>query len=254
MKTICFAVFLSVLGSTTYNSFGQEPRKNITGDFLLKTQWGSDKLNCKYTPGNAPLGCHSIAIAQVLYYHKLAPTGKVSYICSNGDTIIEDFTNYRVNWKKITNKLTESSPVENNEETAFYNYAVACIVQKDFATDQYIGIEKSDNHKSQIEEHFKCRYDSYTFVGETSVSNMFKNRTFENTIKKEIDAKRPVGLYFIWKESGHAIVIDGYTIIDQFFYVHANYGWMGICDGWYLMPEDLPETTNLAMLLTIDPL
>jgi len=109
--------------------------------------------------------------------------------------------------------------------------------------------------RTQIEQHFKCRFDSYVFPDRTKFSAMFgKDQTFENLIKKEIDNKRPVGFYFIWDKGGHAIVLDGYTVKDGIFYVHANYGWMGHSDGWYVMPEDLPATTNLIMLLTIDPM
>jgi hypothetical protein len=253
MKNTRFTVLLTVTLAIG-NIYAQEPRKNINGAYLLKTQWGSDNFSTRFTPGNQPLGCHSIAIAQVLYFHRLAPSGMVKYQTSNGVVINEDFSDYKVDWNKISARLTESTPKDALDATAYFNYAVAAIVQKDFATDNYIDIEKSDNHKTQIEQHFKCRYDSYVFPDKKSFPAVFaKGQTFETLIKKEIDGKRPVGFYFIWDKAGHAITIDGYTIKDGKFFVHANYGWMGHSDGWYLLPEDLPATTNLIMLLTIDP-
>ena len=254
MKQLHFTVLL-ILTLAIGNLFGQDPRKNIDGNYFLKTQWGSDNFNTRFTPGNQPLGCHSIAIAQVLNFHRLAPSGKVNYQCSNGVFINEDFSDYTVDWSKISARLTESSTTEALDATAYFNYAVAAIVQKDFATDNYIDIEKSDNHKTQIEQHFKCRYDSYVFHDKSTFAMVFaKGQTFENLIKREIDSKRPIGFYYIWDNGGHAVVIDGYTIQEGIFYVHANFGWMGHSDGWYLMPTDLPPTTSLVMLLTIDPL
>jgi hypothetical protein len=255
MRHSQFTVLLTLTLAIAGNIYGQDPRKNINGNFLLKTQWGSDNFHTRFTPGNQPLGCHSIAIAQVLYFHKLAPSGKVNYQCSNGVAIKEDFSDYTVDWNKISARLTESSTTEVLDATAYFNYAVAAIVQKDFATDNYVDIENSDNHKTQIEQHFKCRYNSYVFHDKSTFATVFaNNQTFENLIKKEIDKKRPVGFYYIWDDGGHAVVIDGYTIQEGNFYVHANFGWMGHSDGWYLMPADLPATTSLVMLLTIDPL
>lgn len=233
----------------------QNPRSGINGDYLIKTQWGSDSFGTRFTPGNQPLGCHSIAIAQVLHFHKLAPSGKVNYKCSNGVAINEDFSDYKVDWNKISARLTESSTQESIDATAYFNYAVAVIVQKDFATDNYIDIEKSENHKTQIEQHFKCNYGSYVYHDKTTFPAIFgKDQAYENLIRKEIDNKRPIGFYYIWDEGGHAVVIDGYTVQDGKFFVHANFGWMGHSDGWYVMPEDLPATTSLVMLLTIDPI
>jgi len=253
MKNFRFMVLLITVISIVTVSMAQEPRKNITGDFLLETQWG-DQNTCKYTPGNTPLGCHSIAIAQVLYYHRLAPSGSVNYKSSNGLAISEDFSDYMADWQKISVKLTESSTQDVIDATAYYNYAVAAIVQKDFSTVNYVDIEKSNNHKTQIEEHFNCRYESYTFINESSLADLFaKNDSFIQLIKKEIDSRRPIGLYYIWDQSGHAIVIDGYTEKEGKFYVHANYGWSGHSDGWYLLAEDLPESTKVVMFLTMEP-
>ncbi len=251
MKNLSFILLVASIASFN-NSFSQEPRSNVTGNFLLKTEWG-DAFSSKFTPGNEPLGCHSIAIAQVLYYHKLAPKGAVNYQCSNGVTVKEDFSDYKADWDKMSTRLTESSPQEIVDATAYFNYAVAAIVQKDFSTDNYVDIEKSNNHKSQIEEHFNCKYESYTYHNRELIEGLFKNLTFEQIVRKEIDAKRPLGFYYVWDQGGHAVVVDGYTPKEGKFYVHANFGWTGHSDGWYLLPDDLPESTQLILLLTIDP-
>lgn len=242
------------------DSFAQKPRSEIKGDYLLETRWGGNekdfRLFYKYTPNNQPLGCHSVAIAQVLFYYKLAPSGEVNYTCSNGTKIQENFSNYTVDWNKITASLTDSTPQGEIDATAFYAYSVACIVQKDFGTNQYVDIESSNNHKSQIEKHFKCTYESYTYKPETSVSELIeKDKSITDIIKHEIYAKRPVGFYYDRPNNGgHAIVIDGYTLKENKFYVHANFGWSGNSDGWYLLTEDLPQDIRAIMILTIKPI
>lgn len=257
MKNLCIATLLFVIFLGTSISYAQKPRNDVKGKYLLETQWGGNEkdyqLFYKYTPNNQPLGCHSVAIAQLLFYHKLAPYGKVNYKCSNGTKIHKNFSNYNVDWNEIAAKLNDSITQEKIDATAFYAYSVACIVQKDFGTNQYIDIENSNNHRSQIEKHFKCKYESYTFKPESSVSELLeKDKSITNIIKQEIDAQRPLGFYYKPQNSdGHAIVIDGYTIKDNNFYVHANFGWSGDSDGWYLLKEDLPKDTRAIMILTI---
>jgi hypothetical protein len=260
MKNLCVPVLLFVIFVNTNDSTAQRPRNDIKGDYLLETQWGGNEkdfhLFYKYSPNNQPLGCHSIAIAQVLFYYKLAPFGKVSYKCSNGFKINEDFSTFPVDWDKISTRLTDSTTQEKIDATAFYTYSVACIVQKDFGTSQYVGIESSNNHKSQIEKHFKCEYESYSFKSDSSLSDLFdKEKSITSIIEREIDAQRPIGFYYDRPNNGgHAIVIDGYTIEENNFYVHANFGWSGNSDGWYLLPEDLPKDTKAIIILTIKPI
>jgi hypothetical protein len=243
----------------TNDSFAQSPRSDIKGDYLLETQWGGNEkdfhLFYKYSPNNYPNGCHSVAIAQILFYHKLAPFGKVNYKCRKGFVINEDFSDYTFDWKKIATALADSSSQEIVDATARFLYSVACIVQKDFGTNQYVDIENSENHKTQIEKHFNCKYESYTYNTVSSILVMFKkNKSIEKRIKKEIDAKKPIGFYYDGPDfDGHAVVINGYIIKDKRFYAHVNFGWSGDSDGWYLMPEDLPKDTKNVILLTIDP-
>lgn len=41
---------------------------------LLETTWGGTTLFNKYNPANHSPGCHSMALAQIFYYHKLQLT------------------------------------------------------------------------------------------------------------------------------------------------------------------------------------
>jgi hypothetical protein len=51
---------------------------------LLRTEWDQADIYSKHTPTQVRLGCWSTAIAQILYYHKLSPKGKVNYQCTLG--------------------------------------------------------------------------------------------------------------------------------------------------------------------------
>src|SRR5689334_17210302 len=51
---------------------------------LLHTHWYQDGPFARFTPQQERLGCWSTAYAQILFYHRLPPTGHVAYTCSSG--------------------------------------------------------------------------------------------------------------------------------------------------------------------------
>ncbi len=253
MTTLIRAIVaLSIFITPTF-IYAQKPRQDITGEYLLKTEWGGGDPFNKFTPDNQSLGCHSVAIAQVLYYHRLTPYGIVNYKCGKGYSIEEDFSKYHFKWDSFVEKLNDSKKNETNDETAKYMYLVATAIKKDFGTDQYIKCE--DQHKSQVEEHFNCIYDCRLKKFNTISLDVFLEKDgFYPVIKQEIDLKRPLGFYYSNENgSGHAVVIDGYVVKDGIFYAHANFGWQGKSDGWYNMIEALPKDIKLVALITIKP-
>jgi hypothetical protein len=245
-------IIILVLITTSF-AYAQQPRKDITGDFLLKTQWGDSEPYNKFAPGKHSLGCHSVAIAQICYYHQLAPFGKVKYQCSKGYEIDEDFSKHSFKWDSFIEKSNALKKNNKIDETARYMYFVSATVKKDFGTDQYIKCD--DQHKSEVENHFPCVYDCRTKALDAFSPDVFlENGGFFSIIKKEIDLKRPLGFYYSnEKDSGHAVVIDGYVVTEKVFFVHANFGWKGKSDGWYNLLETLPKDIKLVALVTIKP-
>jgi hypothetical protein len=231
----------------------QAPRQDISGDYLLKTHWGDSEPYNKFSPGNNSLGCHSVAIAQICYYHKLAPFGDVHYKCSKGYDIEEDFSKHHFKWDSFVENLNGSNRNKEIDETARYIYFASAAIKKDFGTDQYIKCD--DQHKSEVENHFNCIYDCRLKTFDTLSPEAFLEKDgFYSIIKKEIDSKRPLGFYYSnAKDSGHAVVIDGYVVKEKNIYVHANFGWKGKSDGWYNLIEALPKDIKLAALITIKP-
>lgn len=249
-----FFLFL-VFWLISHYSYCQKPRAEIKGDNLIPTEWSGNGKFTAYTPENSSLGCHSVAISQILFYHKLLPTGVIKYKCSNGFEVNEEFSNDKFDINQISNTLSETTPESNIKATAFYNYAIACIIQKDFGTNQYVNIENSQYHKTQVEKHFNCIYESYAFNSKSGISEIFsKNKSINKTIKKELDNNRPIGFYYDGPGyEGHAVIIDGYKKQKGNFYVHVNFGWGGKSNGWYLIEQDLPERTQTVVILTIKP-
>ena len=250
---ILMTIILSIALLVPHFCFSQKPRKDISGDYLLQTKWDGTKPFNIYAPNNHTLGCHSVALAQILFFHKLAPSGNVKYVCSNRIQVNEDISGYAPSWELIARVITDSTKQESIDETAKYMYYVASIVKKDFGTDNYIPC--NDYHKSEVESHFNCLYHPYAKEINSNLAGILKGDDgFYAIIKREIDSERPVGLYYTNKKViGHAVVIDGYIVKNETIFVHANFGWGGKADGWYLLNEDLPKDIKLLLLITVLP-
>lgn len=248
------AVLIFML-SLTATCFSQKPRANISGNQLLKTAWGGSKPFNAFAPDGSTLGCHSIAFAQILYFHRLAPHGKTSYQCRNGTLIAEDFSDYKPRWNAFAlNKDTAKKNATAARRTSRFIYYVASIVRKDFGTDQYVDYP-NDGHKESMESHFHCTLTPYPREVKSSIGQALKAETdLCAVMRAEIDSNRPAGFYYTdRKGGGHAVVIDGYSVRDGKTYFHANFGWFGSSDGWYLLEEDIPKNTKEIVVITIVP-
>ncbi len=246
--------FILLLAATA--SLAQQPRTSIEGDHLLTIAWGGSVPYNALVPAGDTLGCHSVAIAQIMYYHRLAPHGEVAYQCSSGTTISEGFSDYTPQWDRFS---LHFDPEQDNagpetHATARFIYAIASVIRKDFGTDQYVDYP-DDCHKLAIESHFRATLTPYIKEVTTSIDNALKTDIDSyDLMKSEIDSGRPVGFYYSDQEGGgHAVVIDGYTVKDGKTYFHANFGWLGRSDGWYLLAEDLPGNTKEMIVITIVP-
>ena len=66
---------------------------------------------------------------------------------------------------------------------------------------------------------------------------------FYNDFAMDVFSNR-TGILSLYADSvGHAIVVDGYRESGEF---HVNYGWGGVADGWYFMPDSLPSGFTTA--------
>ncbi len=201
---------------------------------VITTHWRQDSVFARFTPGNEPLGCWSVAFAQVLASHGLQATGSVSYKTSNGVQVREELVN--LNMEKV---LTATG--SGLEESARYCYQAAVVLQKDFGWGEYMDTAFIPE---EISEHYRCRVQ--------------RKDTQAGTIIKEISSGYPVIAYFDdilgikLVTNGHAAVIDGLGNFNNELYVHVNFGWGGKSDGWYNFGR-LAAGRELKNIFTVRP-
>ena len=236
---------------------------SIKEDYLLRTQWDQTDLYAKFCPNNDRAGCWSTAIAQILYFHRVLPDGKIEYLTSLGNRVSEDLNSFEFNWDLFVERIDDNSSEESIEQVAKFIYYTSVVLEKDFSTGAYLtALNEYKEGKSYLNVdrminnlniYFKCMAKDYHYSEEDLKT--YKEE-IEKLIIEEIDSNRPVMFYIQSGDNGHACVIDGYSYIDNNFTVHINQGASGFGNEWYDFNKSIREELddmNHRVLLTIKP-
>jgi len=200
---------------------------------LLKTTWGQRGDHATLN-GVKRLGCWSVAVAQVMYYHKCAPVGTKTY-----DDGRRSITSRKINWNLIAPSLKENVPAATKKETSRYCFYAALTVGYNFETDTYDG--NTDVRRKSLHEHYNVATQRYRIDREGKEVEPVKK-----AIASELRAGRPLVLYVESSSKvGHALVIDGLDTREGKWLVRLNFGWQGESDGWYEFLS--PFVTRLAV-------
>ena len=86
------------------------------------------------------------------------------------------------------------------------------------------------------------KYDSDLFF---AYPNAYTDEQWHEILQQELTNGRPVYYTGQGNESGHAFVIDGFRKDDDgTTYYHVNWGWDGLCNGYYLLNMLRPSSTG----------
>lgn len=232
-------------------------------DYLMDTEWDQMNLYAKFCPDNNRAGCWSTAIAQILYFHRMMPAGKVDYETTTGYKISEDLDSYEFNWDLFVSRIDDKTSEKSVDQVAKYIYYTSLVLEKDFNTGLYKTIMNEykdgaytlnvDNAIVNLDSHFNCKAMDYHYTKEELEA--YKD-DIEKLIKEDIDSSRPIMIYMEAKNNGHAAVIDGYSYVDNKFMVHINQGAGGYGNEWYDFNKpfaDELDDMNHRVLITIKP-
>jgi hypothetical protein len=266
MKTLIHLLTGLALASIANSSAGETAENT----HLLKTRWYQTGPFAQFTPNHERVGCWSTAYAQILYYHRLKPTGRVTYDCSSGQRIDVDLGAYRFDWSQFVDEVSATTPKKAAEQLAQYSFATAAIVQKDFGTDRYKRVLSS---VADLESHFAVDAEIYVYLVDNppvplevlkaktrseNISNLVDKAQIVALLTKELGAGRPVYFHFAnLKEFGHSTVIDGIRREADRCMVHINFGDVVTArNRWYdlFAPIEVPDDDVMRVFVTIKPL
>lgn len=223
---------------------------------LLKTLWGqSAPYNnlCPTERENAnviyPTGCVATAMAQVMYYHQYPEKGTGNITYSFQDRILSaDFNNTYYQWSLMIPTYKKGQYSDESAlavATLMYQCGVSIKMQYNvggsgaFSYNAATALRKNFGYHENLQIHYRDYYTAKEWI---------------NKVYNELKAGRPI-IYTGVDENngGHCFVVDGY---DQNNFVHVNWGWDGMNDGYYdialLNPSGNKFSQGQTMLTGVD--
>ncbi len=198
------------------------PYSYAPGTVLLTTKWNQDYPFNKFLPeinGTTVLaGCVNVAIAQVLKYYNYPASGNgVESYTWNGQQLKAIL--YRsYNWENMPDVVNSATPAYKADEVA--------LLMGDLGIVNHTSFGLTDSGATMSVNALIENFGLSNAIQRMDNSNVSQ---FSDTLKNEIDASRPVLLFF----PGHMTVADGYTNDFTGRKIHVNMGWGGTADDYY---------------------
>lgn len=180
-------------------------------------------------------GCVATSTAQVMRFYNYPATGEGSWsYTANGITLSADFADSTYDWEQMPLRYTSSSTETQNMAVAKLMKDVGIAVSMKYGTSESGAMTISTI--PALTENFG--YDKGTRIQERSFFGLL---LWEETLRNELAAGRPVIYSGQSAEGGHQFVCDGYNA-DGYF--HFNWGWGGMCNGYFLTSALVPESAG----------
>jgi hypothetical protein len=206
------------------NNYWGQSRNNSGGNYDVT------RIYNKYCPtffdcsdGRTYVGCTAVAMGQVMWYNQWPPVANIpSNINKAGITSGDKIARY-YDWNNMPNYILDSTPLDQANAVASLlrdcGYAGHMIYSKTGSAMTLTNAIAALRNTFKYEAHMK-QYSSGANI-------------FNNIIKSEIAARRPVIIQATHKSDGsaHTFVIDGYDSADETY--HINLGWRGSSNAWY---------------------
>ncbi|HCC51553.1 MAG TPA: hypothetical protein DEQ30_05400 [Porphyromonadaceae bacterium] len=204
----------------------------------LKTKWGQGYPYNLYCP-NGWTGCVSTAMAQIYSYYQTVSNFKYNSnnITLNWSQIISDCENTDPSYGQLNHNTENTSSVQIAHFMRYLGYVLNANYYTDGRGTAASSREALDwmllygKLKRQFYEGYYTANHTYTSVAQGHLVYIIGRKTVNG------------------ESVGHAWIIDGgiqykksATTIDCEYFVHCNWGWNGVCDGYY--KEDIFNHKN----------
>lgn len=215
---------------------------------LVKTKWNQDAPYYNKCPmlgtNRCYVGCVATAVAQVVNYFRCPAdhgTGIHTYNW-NGRELSFDYENTSFDWPNMASEYPynpDDYPGSVSEiDDALATLSYACGVGVDMIYSPSASGAYSYRVPEMLSEHFG--FD----IGFSYLKRDFYGyNEWNDIVYAEVAAGRPVLYSGMSDGGGHEFICDGYSDNDLF---HINWGWGGMCDGYYLLAVLDPDSQGIG--------
>lgn len=216
---------------------------------ILPSTWNQDDPYNELCPADAAgpgghvyAGCVATTMSQIMFYWRwpLTGSGQHSYN-SNYGVLTANYGATTYNW----NAMVNSSPVNSNLDMAQLQLHAGISVNMDYGPDGS-GAYSTDVPYA-LRTYFKYS-NQVTLLNRAS----YTASVWENNVKGELDAGRPVYYSGQSPDGGHAFVCDGYNDETPRLF-HFNFGWDGYGDGYFTLANAGGFTSQQSIVKNFVP-
>jgi hypothetical protein len=232
---------------------------------LIRTKWGQRSPyydHCPVYGGSRCLsGCVATAISQIMKFHEFPATG-------NGYSAAYTTTTYEISVPSVNlnmdydwDYMSEQYPVSGPDAQRMNDAVAALMYRVGASASMNYGPSSSGAYDAGAMKAFKAFGYANVELKHRSLLVPILNITIQNytdeqweqMLRDEIDAGRPVYYTGSSDTGAHAFVMDGYDGSGNF---HFNWGWNGSLDGYYVtnaLHASAAYTANQSIIMNIYP-
>lgn len=208
---------------------------------LVEARWSQDEPYNNLCPMysetlRCATGCVATAAAQIMYHHKhpIQGVGSKDYV-DGGSLKTIDFSQTTYEWDLMT-------PVYSSLSTEAECNAVATLMYHVGRSIDMMYSNTSGAVSADVAPAL-ARYFDYDKSIVHRDRNYYTIDEWEQFIINDIDNGCPILYRGQSNDGGHAFVLDGYNSDG---YVHINWGWNGMSNGYFLLHALTPEKQGIG--------
>lgn len=204
---------------------------------MITSRWNQQYPYDQLCPSGTVTGCAATALAMYMKFWNFPAFGSGSYSYNpprTGTTESADFGHTLYDWANMPDSTAQYDTHEEVNAVATLMYHCGVSLAMDYGTaasggSAAVGIVGSDGYHSfdnVLKDYFHYSPDMracFKDYGHT-------NDSWRALLVSELDEGRPVLYCGAATQGGHAFICDGY---DERQYMHFNFGWSGVGDGYY---------------------
>lgn len=200
---------------------------------LLTTTWDQGQYYNTMCPGdvNGPgrhtvTGCVATAMAQIIKYWEYPTRGQGSYSYPHNiyGTQSVNFDNTIYDYPNMPASLSSTSTSQQIQSVAQLIFHCGVAVTMDYGPVE----SSASDLRIPTALMYYFGYDIHTRYLE---KQKFSDEEWDQILQSNLIDSKPI-IYCGGSDSRHCFICDGY---NENNYYHFNFGWSGMCDGWYLL-------------------
>ncbi len=216
---------------------------------LLTTRWDQSDPYNDLCPAGTATGCAATAQAQLMKYwnHPAFGTGSHSYTHDTYGQQAADFAHTLYDWDHMPDMPNWASSSQERLAVATLMYHCGVSLEMHYAPAYtggssalgLVGMPGYSSIDNSLQNYFGYSRQMQVIMRDAG----YTNEQWRAALIAELDQRHPIVYCGAAEAGGHGFVCDGY---DSRGYLHFNFGWSGLGDGYYTVDSISPGVGGIG--------